>query len=93
MSSYHKNLADGFFVFASIAVLAAMVGWLIGDVWLASTQWLLVAIMFLQVAVYVKLSAAEDEEIIKEYHRQARSARTAKPKRKKSKHVSFRLTD
>ena len=64
---YHKILADGIFVIAIIALFLAMIGWLIGDIWLASTQWLSVSSILLLIGIYVKLSADEDEKIIKEY--------------------------
>ncbi len=67
MVSFHKILADGFFVMAALAIFAAAIGWKIGDVWLASSQWLMVGIFLLLVAIYTKLSAKEDEEIIKKY--------------------------
>jgi hypothetical protein len=67
MSSFYKILADGFFVIACLAIFAAMAGYLIEDIWLASTQWLLVGIFSILVAVYTKLSAKEDEKIIKKY--------------------------
>jgi len=62
---FHKIVADGFFVFSAIAILAAMYGWSIGDLWLASTQWVLVAIFLMLVAIYVRMSAADDEKILK----------------------------
>jgi hypothetical protein len=62
---YHKILADGFFVFSFFAIFLAMVGFLIGDIWLASTQWMLVAIFTVLVGIYVKQSADEDEKILK----------------------------
>jgi hypothetical protein len=68
MVSFHKILADGFFVSAFVAIFASMIGWLETDVWLASTQWLLVAIFLVLVGIYVKLSAKEDMAIIKKYN-------------------------
>jgi hypothetical protein len=68
MVSFHKILADGFFVMACLTVFAAAIGWLEGDVWLASTQWLIVGIFAILVAIYTKLSAKEDEAIIKKYN-------------------------
>ncbi len=65
---FHKTLADGFFIFASIAVLGAIFGWAVQDMWLASTQWLEVAIVFYLVAIYTKLSEEEDLQILKERH-------------------------
>jgi hypothetical protein len=62
---YHKTLADGFFIFSVLAVFCAAAGWAVEDIWLASTQWLLVAIIFLLYAVYVRMSAAEDEKLLK----------------------------
>jgi hypothetical protein len=66
---FHKVLADGFFIFASIAVLGAIFGWAVEDMWLASTQWLEVAIIFYLVAIYTKLSEEEDIQILKDRRR------------------------
>ncbi len=71
---YHKILADGFFVFSFFAIFLAMIGFLVGDIWLASTQWMLVAIFTVLVGIYVKLSAQEDEEILK--NKSAKSLKT-----------------
>ena len=62
--SFHKILADGFFIFGSIAVLSAAFGWAIEDMWLASTQWLEIAIVLYLVAIYVRLSESDDVEIL-----------------------------
>ena len=75
---FHKTLADGFFIFASIAVLGAVFGWAVQDMWLASTQWLEISIVFYLVAIYTKLSEEEDLQILKE-----RNANRKKIKRKK----------
>ncbi len=72
---YHKTLADGLFVLAFCAIALAGVGSTVGDIWLASTQWVMVAIVFLLVAIYVKLSKEEDEEIIKKYRKANRRAK------------------
>lgn len=85
MYLYHKTLADGFFMFAVMAVFAAMIGWSVSDIWLASTQWILVAIVLLLIAIYIKLSAHEDEILLKECHER-------KKNEKNTKHASFRLT-
>jgi len=65
---FHKTLADGFFIFASIGVLGAIFGWAVEDMWLASTQWLEVAIVFYLIAIYTKLSEDEDLQILKDRH-------------------------
>ncbi len=67
MISFHKILADGFFIMAALTIFAAAIGWSIGDIWLASSQWVMVGIFIMLVAIYTKLSAKEDEEIIKQY--------------------------
>jgi hypothetical protein len=72
MISFHKILADGFFVFAFMAIFGAMIGWLDSDIWLASTQWILVGIFLMLVAIYVKLSAKEDETIMKKYNKNSK---------------------
>jgi len=41
---------------AVIAVLLAGVGWLGSDIWLASTQWLLVAAVLALFAIFLRLS-------------------------------------
>jgi len=41
---------------AAVAVLLSITGWLGTDIWLASTQWLLVAAVLSLFAVYLKLS-------------------------------------
>lgn len=41
---------------AVLAVLLAGVGWLGSDIWLASTQWLLVAAVLALFGVFLKLS-------------------------------------
>lgn len=40
---------------AALAVMLAAVGYLFADIWLASTQWLLVASVFALFGVYTKL--------------------------------------
>lgn len=40
---------------AVIAVLLSVVGWLGTDIWLASTQWLLVAVAMALFGLYLKL--------------------------------------
>jgi hypothetical protein len=39
-----------------LAVLFASEGWLGPDIWLASTQWLLVALVLVAFGIYLKLS-------------------------------------
>ena len=40
---------------AGLAVLLAAIGWIGPDIWLASTQWLLVAIVMAAFGIYLKL--------------------------------------
>lgn len=95
---YHKILADGFFVFAAIAILASMYSWSIEDIFLASTQWVLVSAVLLLMAIYIRLSREDDENILKTRKPQMKkgksvaAAGTRKSKKKKSNHVSFRLS-
>jgi hypothetical protein len=70
---YHKILADGAFVVSSICVLAAMAGWLVEDIWLASSQWMLLAIFLLLVAIFVKMNTEDDEKLIKTYAKKRKS--------------------
>lgn len=41
---------------AVISVLFSIVGWMGSDIWLASTQWLLVAAVSTLFAIYLKMS-------------------------------------
>lgn len=75
---FHKALADGFFIFASIAVLAAIFGWAVEDMWLASTQWLEVAIVFYLIAIYTKLNEEEDLQILRERHAKSKNSKRRK---------------
>ena len=77
---FHKTLADGFFIFASIAVLAAAFGWAVGDMWLASTQWLEIAIVFYLVAIYTRLSEEDDLKILEEKQKERKKVRRRKKK-------------
>lgn len=52
LMDYSKYLMTG----ASIAVLLSAVGYLGYDLWLASTQWLLVAAVMALFGVYMKLN-------------------------------------
>lgn len=56
----HKTISKSFFTLAWIAVFAAMFGWSMQDVWLASTQWMQVAAVFLLMAIYVKMCEVDD---------------------------------
>jgi len=51
-ASYSKYLTWG----AILAVLLAAEGWVGPDIWLASTQWLLVALVLVAFAIYLKLA-------------------------------------
>ena len=80
---YHKTLADGFFMFSFFAIFLAMIGFLVGDIWLASTQWMLIAIFTVLVGIYVKLSAKEDEEILRDRIKKPVKTKAAEVTRKK----------
>jgi hypothetical protein len=41
---------------AAVAVLFSFVGWISHDIWLASTQWLLVAAVLALFGIYLRLS-------------------------------------
>jgi hypothetical protein len=41
---------------AVVAVLLAAEGWVGPDIWLASTQWLLIALVLVAFAIYLKLA-------------------------------------
>ncbi len=52
-----KSAYSSYLMFGALAaILLAGVGWLGPDIWLASTQWLLVATVMALFAVYLKLS-------------------------------------
>lgn len=52
-----KNSLSKYFMYgALIAVLLAAEGWIGPDIWLASTQWLLVAAVLALFAIYLRLS-------------------------------------
>lgn len=74
---YHKILADGFFTFASIAILVSIYGWSIEDIFLASAQWLQVATVLLLMAIYIKLNTADDEAILDGTYGQKRKEKSA----------------
>lgn len=78
MVSFHKIMADGFFVIAFLAAFAAMAGWLVTDIWLASTQWVLIGIFSLLVAIYTRISEKDDQKILKEYKKEKDSAKKKK---------------
>ncbi|MDZ7611940.1 MAG: hypothetical protein U5L10_04215 [Candidatus Moranbacteria bacterium] len=71
-------MADGFFVIAFLAAFAAMAGWLVTDIWLASTQWVLIGIFSLLVAIYTRISEKDDQKILKEYKKEKDSAKKKK---------------
>lgn len=50
-SSLSKYLMYG----SALSVLLAAVGWIGLDIWLAATQWLLVALVFIAFAIFLKL--------------------------------------
>lgn len=50
------NLAKYLMYLAVAAVLLAAEGWIGPDIWLASTQWLLVALVLAAFGIYLKLS-------------------------------------
>lgn len=79
---FHKTMADGFFIFASIAILGAIFGWAVEDMWLASTQWLEIAIVFYLIAIYTKLSEVEDLQILKERHSSIKKYRKSRKSKK-----------
>ncbi len=60
----HNTISKSFFVFASLSVMAAMYGWSVQDFWLASTQWMQVSVVFLLMAIYVKICESDDLKII-----------------------------
>lgn len=92
---YHKIMADGFFVFAAIAILGSIYGWAISDIFLASTQWLLISIVLILMAIYIRLSRDDDEMIVKKQFKsmKTRNNKTVAKRSKKDSHVSFKLSE
>lgn len=80
---YHKILADGFFTFAAIAILVSIYGWSIGDIFLASAQWLQVATVMLLIAIYIKMNTADDEAILDKKFKERRTVAKKVVKRRK----------
>ncbi len=75
---FHKTLAQGFFIFSVLAGLMAAYGWAMRhDIWLASTQWVEIAIYLLLIAIYVRISEADDVEELKARARKKLAVRTA----------------
>ncbi len=89
---YHRTLANGFFIFGMVAVFLAAYGWSVLDIWLASTQWILISIVSLLVAIYVRMSAEDDEAIMQERVKTKKRRKPAK-RRKRIKHTTFKLSD
>lgn len=50
------NLSKGLMAGATVSIILAGVGYLGLDIWLASTQWLLVAVVLAMFGVYLRLS-------------------------------------
>jgi len=55
MGGNMKSLADGLIVLSVIAIVLSIIGALGTDIWLASTQWALVAGVLGIWAVYIKI--------------------------------------
>lgn len=87
---YHKILADGFFTFAAIAILVAVYGWSIDDIFLASAQWLQVAAVMLLVAIYIKINAIDDEAILAGTFGRSGKVAESKPIRRKRRTIVAR---
>lgn len=51
-----SRLSQGLMAGAVVAVILAAIGYLGTDIWLASTQWLLVAAVLALFSIYAKLS-------------------------------------
>lgn len=51
-----SNLSKYLMYLSFVAILFAGEGWLGPDIWLASTQWLLVALVLAAFGIYLKLS-------------------------------------
>jgi hypothetical protein len=57
---FNKNTKSKYSLYlmygSALAILLAAEGWLGPDIWLAATQWLLVALVLVAFAIYLKLS-------------------------------------
>lgn len=51
-----ENLSKYLLYGAIVAVLMAIVGWMGRDIWLASTQWLLISAVLVLFGIYLKMS-------------------------------------
>lgn len=91
MISFHKILADGIFSLAALAVFGAFFGWMIGDIWLASSQWLQVASVLMLTSIYIKISQKEDEQLLAIQSKKWRSFFGGENSDKPNKLKSFRL--
>ncbi len=57
ISKLAKRSLSVYFIYgAVVAILLSVVGWLGADIWLASTQWLLIAAVLVLFAIYFRLS-------------------------------------
>jgi hypothetical protein len=57
ISKAAKRSLSIYFVYgAVVAILLSIIGWLGTDIWLASTQWLLIATVLVLFAIYSRLS-------------------------------------
>lgn len=57
LNKNNKASLSKYLMYGSVlAVLFAAEGWIGPDIWLASTQWLLVALVILAFAIYLKLA-------------------------------------
>jgi hypothetical protein len=53
----NKAVISRYLIYIAIAaVLLSVIGWMGRDIWLASTQWLLVAAVMVLFGIYLKLS-------------------------------------
>jgi hypothetical protein len=55
-SKMKKSISKWLICGAILAVLLSVVGWLVHDIWLASSTWLLVAAVLTLFGIYFKLS-------------------------------------
>jgi hypothetical protein len=57
LNSKNKKMLSKILIWGAVAaVLLSIVGWMGRDIWLASTQWLLIAAVLTLFGIYLKLS-------------------------------------
>lgn len=57
ISKKNKSVFSKYLIYgAVVAILFAAIGWSVSDIWLASTQWLLVSVVLALFGIYMKMN-------------------------------------